>query len=128
MVMAAVRAALLAVALLILTASLKPRGWSSFNLVETAQAEVRRRTPGDPVFLIDPAGRTRVYPTGRQDLRAACGWLRTSGAGWRGPRFFYVLFQRRLAWLSTETVFVQSRAGEASPDGGELWCRSAPIG
>ena len=103
-------------------------GWGDMDLVGRGQAVVQARLSGKHAsFLTDPQGRTAVHSAGRADLRAVCGWVRETDAAWSGPRFFYVLFQRRLAWVSTETVFVQSHPGELSPGWGETWCRSPPI-
>ena len=126
-------AALLAVAILglaavAIVASAGGADWSPPRLVALGQGVVRARLQARrPVFLTDPQGRAAVHPTGRADLRAVCGWLKVADPVWAGPRFFYVLFQRRLAGLSTETVFIQTRPGEPSPDGGEAWCRSPAL-
>ena len=103
-------------------------GWGDIDLVGRGQTVVQDGLSGKRAsFLTDPQGHTAVHSAGRADLRAVCGWVREPDAPWSGPRFFYVLFQRRLAWVSTETVFVQSHPGELSPGWGETWCRSPPI-
>lgn len=122
-------AALVAAAAIAAIASpLHLRSWRSFDLVALAQDEVRHRLPPDgaPVFLDQPDGRTDVHGTGRQDLRAVCGWM-TTRAGDQEPRFFYVLMQLGLLGVSTDEVFIQSQPLELSPKGGESWCKSPPL-
>ena len=123
-------AALALVCLVVLGLTVRLRGWGDFNLVALAQGEMRRELAGRAVvFLEKPDAQTTVHAAGRADLRVVCGWLAADGAGWAPgqPRFFYVLYQMRLAWVSRETVFLQAQPDEASPDWGETWCRNKAV-